>query len=304
MSSGGQQPVTQQTQQTKDPWAPAQEPLQHSMNMARSLVDQGAGYQPWTGATVAGIDPTLQAGLNAQASLFNQNLGGSAGVNAARALGTQTIQDQGFSPELRSLYEQAQGDQNPYLQNILDTSNRQISNKIGSSMSGAGRYGSGMHADVAARAMAEAADPVLAQDYARRQQQMQSIAGGAQQAAGQWAQMMPTLDQAQLAPAQGLANLGQFYQERGQKTLDDQVKLYNTQQAWPWEQVARLNAIAGQAGGLGGTQFGTQTTPINQPSTLQRLFGGAAAGAGIGGSFGGAPGAGIGALGGGLLGML
>ena len=303
MSSGGQQPVTQQTQQTKDPWAPAQEPLQHSMNMARSLVDQGAGYQPWTGATVAGIDPTLQAGLNAQASLFNQNLGGSAGVNAARDLGTQTIRDQGFSPELRSLYEQAQGDQNPYLNSMIDTSNRRINDKIGSSMSGAGRYGSGQHADVAARAMAEAADPLLSQDHARRQQQMQSIAGGAQQAAGQWAQMMPKLDEAQLAPAQGLTNLGQFYQERAQRGIDDQIKLWNAQQARPWEQASRLNAIAGGAGGLGGTMFGTQTTPINQPSTLQRLFGGAAAGAGIGGMFGGAPGAGIGAGIGGLASM-
>ena len=49
---------------------------------------------------------------------------------------------------------------------------------------------------------------------------------------------------------------------------------------------------------------GTQTTPINQPSTLQRLFGGATAGAGLGAAFGGAPGAGVGALGGGLLGLL
>jgi hypothetical protein len=304
MSSGGQQPVTQQTQQTRDPWGPAQGPLQESMNIARGYISNDTGYQPWTGATQAGIDPTLQAGLNAQANIFNQNLGGSAGVNAARDLGTQTIKDQGFSPELRSLYEQAQGDQNPYLQNILNTSNRQISDKIGSSMSGAGRYGSGQHTDVAARAMAEAADPVLAQDYARRQQQMQSIAGGAQQAAGQWAQMMPTLDAAQLAPAQGLANLGQFYQERAQRGIEDQIKLWNAQQARPWEQVARLNAIAGQAGALGGTQFGTQTTPINQPSTLQKFFGGAAAGAGIGGSFGGPVGGAAGAGIGGLLGLL
>ena len=115
---------------------------------------------------------------------------------------------------------------------------------------------------------------------------------------------MPTLDQAQYAPAQNLMALGQYNQERAQKTIDDQIKLYNAQQAYPWEQISRLNAIAGQAGGLGGTQFGTQTTPINQPSTLQKLFGGAAAGAGIGGSFGGLPGAGIGAVGGSLLSLL
>src|SRR6185369_9168800 len=122
--------------------------------------------------------------------------------------------------------------------------------------------------------------------------------------AGQWAQLMPTLDAARLAPAQSLMGLGQFYNERSQKALDDQIKLWNAQQARPWEQAARLNAIAGGAGGLGGTQFGTQTTPINQPSTMQKLFGGAAAGAGIGGSFGGPVGAGIGAVGGGLLGLL
>ena len=146
--------------------------------------------------------------------------------------------------------------------------------------------------------------PIMAQDYARRQQQMQSIAGGAQQAAGQWAQMMPTLDAARLAPAQNLMTLGQFYNERAQSGLGDQIKTYNAQQSLPWEQLARYNAIVGGAGGLGGTMSGTQTTPINNPSTLQKLFGGAAAGAGIGGSFGGPAGAGIGALGGGLLGLL
>jgi len=304
MSSGGQQPVTQQTQQTRDPWGPAQPQLQQSMNLARWYSDNDIGYQPYAGATVAPQDYNSQLGLNNLAAMYTANIGGTPGVNAARDLGTNVIQNQGFSPELRSLYEQAQGDQNPYLQNMLDTSNRQISNKIGSSMSGAGRYGSGMHTDVAARAMAESADPILAQDYARRQQQMQSIATGAQQNAGQWSQLMPQLDEARLAGAQGMAGIGQFYQERAQKSLDDQIKLYNAQQARPWEQVARLNAIAGGAGALGGTQYGTQTTPINQPSTLQKLFGGAAAGAGIGGSFGGPAGAGIGALGGGLLGLL
>ena len=304
MGSSAQQPVTQQTQATRDPWAPAQPYLQKAMTRAGSFFDDNVGYQPYTGSTLSPLNGYFDTSLSGQSNLAVGDLGGTQGVNAARALGTQQIQSGGFSPELRSLYDQAQGDQNPYLQNILDTSNRQISNKIGSSMSGVGRYGSGMHTDTAARAMAEASDPILAQDYARRQQQMQSIAGGAQQAAGQWAQMMPTLDAAQYAPLERIGSIGQFYQERDQKALDDQIKLYNAQQAYPWEQISRMNAIAGQAGGLGGTQFGTQTTPINQPSTLQKLFGGAAAGAGIGGSFGGPAGAGVGALGGSLLGLL
>ena len=54
------------------------------------------------------------------------------------------------------------------------------------------------------------ADPSLAQDYARRQQQMQGIAEGGLQRAGQWAQLMPTLDEAQYAPAERMASVGQF----------------------------------------------------------------------------------------------
>ena len=152
--------------------------------------------------------------------------------------------------------------------------------------------------------MAEAADPLLAQDYARRQAQQQSILEGGQQRMGQWAQLMPTLDEARWAPAQGLMAIGQFQQERAQRTLDDQIKAYNANEARPWEQLARYNAIVGGAGGLGGTTVGSTTTPVNSPSTLQKLLGGGLAGAGIGGSFGGPPGAAVGALGGGLLGMM
>ena len=279
MSSGGQQPVTQQTQQTRDPWSAAQPHLIEGLENAQGLFQSGVGYQPWTGATQAGLDPLVSQGMGAQQGLASSNLGGTAGIKAAQQLGLQQIQ--------------GAGQQNPYLQAILDTSNRRIGDRINSSMSGAGRYGSGQHTDVMARALAESANPVLAEDYNQGLQR-----------AGQWAQLMPKLDEAQYAPAQSLMALGQYNQERAQNQINDQIKLFNAQQARPWENLARYNAIVGGAGALGGSQFGTQTTPINNPSTLQKLLGGAAAGAGIGGSFGGPAGAGIGALGGGLLGMM
>jgi len=304
MGSSSQQPVTQQTQASKDPWAPAQPYLEKAMTRAGSFFDDNTGYQPYSGQTLATIDPVLAQGIGQEYQIGLSQLGGTAGVNAGRAFGTNMIQNQGLSPELRSLYEQAQGDQNPYLQNMLDTNNRRIGDRVNSSVSGAGRYGSGAHTDIMARALAESADPVLAQDYARRQQQMQGIAEGGLQRAGQWAQLMPALDEAQYAPAERVATAGQFNQERAQSWLNDQMKLYNAQQAYPWEQLLRMNAVAGGAGALGGQQVGTQTTPINQPSTLQKLFGGAAAGAGIGGSFGGPAGGAVGAGLGGLLGLL
>jgi len=279
MSSGSQTPVTQQTQQSRDPWAPAQPHLQAAMSEAGNLFQGRVGYEPYAGQTQAAVDPLVRQAMDAQQSMAQGTLGGTEGIKAAQQLGLQQIQQAGGT--------------NPYLEDILNTSNRRISDKIGSSMSGAGRYGSGQHTDVAARAMAEAANPILAEDYTQGLQR-----------AGQWAQLMPTLDQAQYAPAQSLMALGQYNQERAQSQLNDTIKYYNSQQAYPWEQLARYNAIAGGAGALGGSMTGTQTTPINQPSTLQKLFGGAAAGAGLGGSFGGPAGAGIGALGGGLLGLL
>ena len=53
MGSGGQQPVTQQTTQTKDPWSAAQPHLQGIMNQAATWFGQGFGYNPYTGNTTA-----------------------------------------------------------------------------------------------------------------------------------------------------------------------------------------------------------------------------------------------------------
>jgi hypothetical protein len=277
MSSGGQQPVTQQTTQTKDPWSAAQPHLQNVMNSAANLIGSDQGYQPYTGPTQAPLDPLVTQGIGGQQSIAQGSLGGTEGILAAQKLGLQQIQEAGGT--------------NPYLENILNTNNRRIGDRINSSMSGAGRYGSGQHTDVMARALAESADPILAEDYTAGLQR-----------AGQWSQLMPTLDQAQYAPAQSLMALGQYNQDRAQAQLADQMKLYAAQQARPWEQLSRYNAAVGGAGGLGGTQI--TSSPIQQPSTLQRLLGGGLAGAGIGGSFGGPVGAAGGALGGGLLGLL
>ena len=301
MSSGGQQPVTQQTTQVKDPWAPAQPYLQDIMGAASSYRGNDIGYIPYSGQTQSPEAWQLQSGLGRQADIAGANQYGTPDILAGQQLATNMIQNQGLSPELRSLYQQAQGDQNPYLQSILNTSNRQIGDRVNASMSGAGRYGSGAHTDVMTRALAEAADPLLAQDYTRRQQQMQSIAEGGLQRAGQWAQLAPTLDAAQYAPAERLANVGQYETSRSQAALDDQIKQYNAAQARPWEQLARYNAIIGGAGGLGGTQV--TSSPLQNPSATKSLFGGAIAGAGLGSMFG-APGAAVGAGAGGLLGLL
>ena len=69
-SSSSQTPVTQQTQQTKDPWVPAQPYLQQAMGAAGTLFNDKQGYQPYTGATQAPLmarsSTVLDAGEPAQ----------------------------------------------------------------------------------------------------------------------------------------------------------------------------------------------------------------------------------------------
>lgn len=296
MSSSGQSPVTQQTTQTRDPWAQAQPHLLESMENARGLFESGVGYQPYSGNTTANwLNAYNTPGAQEIYSLaVNQPYGGP-GLQNALGQATNMIQNYGLSPEMQNLYNQASTQDNPYLQGAI---NEQV-DRANAGASGMGRYGSGSHD----AAIAQAISPIMAQDYARRQQQRQDILTGGLTRQGQWAQNVPGLEDAQFSNAGRLMGLGEMEKSYQQALLDQQLKLWNAQQARPWEQVSRYNAIAGQAGGLGGTQI-TSSPGATQPSTLQRLLGGSLAGAGLGASIGGLGGAGIGALGGGLLSLL
>jgi hypothetical protein len=213
---------------------------------------------------------------------------------------------QGAANQYQDLYNKASSPDNPYLQAQLDAQNRLIADKVNSATSGMGRYGSAAHTDVLARALSETDAPVLAQDYARRQQEMlaatQGQAGVYQQGlsqAGQYSQLLPSLQQLQYLPAQNEMAVGSIYDQRAQAQLNDQIKLYNAQQSYPWEQLSRFNAVLQGVGGLGGQQV-TSSTPYQAPFA-QRLLGGAVAGGGLGSIFG-PVGTGVGALGGAALG--
>jgi hypothetical protein len=307
--SSGQQPVTQQTTQTKDPWGPSQPYLQGAMASASALYNTNSGYQPYTGNTTANLynQYTNPAIANIMQIAANEP-GGSTQLQGARNLMGDMVTNQGLNAGLQTaagqygdIYSRALGNENPYLQGVL---NQQMG-KVNSAMSGAGRYGSGSHDAAIAQAIA----PTLAQDYMQRQQlQMQAtgamgdIYGQGLQRAGQAAQLIPQLDEARFANAGKLMDLGQQQRSYEQALLDQTLKLHNAQQAYPWENLARYQAIIGGAGGLGGQQI-TTSPGATQPSTMQRVLGGGLAGAGMGSMFG-PVGAGIGALGGGLLGMM
>ena len=315
MSSSSPAP-TVQTTQASTPWQGAQPALQQAISGAQNLYGNDIGFAPYGGPMQATVDPRTAAGLENIVGLAQGERYGSAGVNAAVQQALAMQQNQGLTsgqqnfviPGMQNVYTQASTQENPYLQAQIEANNRRIADKINAGMSAAGRYGSGAHTDVMARSLAEAANPLLAQDYAMRQQLrmqalggLQGVYGGGLDVMGKYAQLIPTLEEARYAPSDRMLGVGQYYMDREQQALANQIAQWNAAQARPWEQISRLNAIASGAGGLGGTKV--TTTPSTAPPLSSRILGGAIAGGGLGSMFG-LPGAGIGALGGGLLGLL
>jgi len=266
------------------------------MGQASVLTNNNIGYQPFTGNTTAPIYNYF--GLNAAndiQNIANAEPAGSANLQGARGLLGSLISNQGLSDPLSNMATTLAQQSNPYLQDVLD----QQMAKVNSAMSGAGRYGSGSHDAAIAQAIA----PTLAQDYMQRQGMAADIYGQGLQRAGQAAQLIPTLDQARFSNAAMLQGLGDQQRAYDQALLDQQLKLWNAQQAYPWENLQRQNALTLGAGGLGGTQI-TTSPGATQPSQMQRILGGSLAGAGLGSAIFPGIGTGIGALGGGLLGMM
>jgi hypothetical protein len=288
------------------------------MNSANTLYNQNIGYQPWTQSVLAPIDPWQQQGMNAAYLRANEdivNQGGTPGWQQAMGLAQQQISNQGITAPLQQqaanynqVFQNNAQTNNPYLQSQIDAQNRIISDKVNSAMEGAGRYGSSNHADVLGRSLAEASYPVLAQDYAMRQGvQLGALQGGTGiynqglQRAGQFAQNLGSMYQQAYAPQEEMMNLGQYNTNRAQTELNAQIQAYNQQQAYPWEMLARNEAIDTGAGALGG--LSTTNTLAYRAPQLQRMLGGALAGGAMGSSFG-PLGAGIGALGGAGLGYM
>lgn len=193
---------SQQQMQIKQPWGPADSHLQNIMQEAGTLYAQGAGSGQWGGTALAPTSAQTQQGFGrlvntAMASdtsaPYNAAVAGSSnggitpqmqpslGVLGNISNGTSAINTGGQYGNLynQSLTQNQQpnsimggianngalaGD-NPHLQAYLEANAARIANRVNSSMSGAGRYGSGSHTDLMARSIAEANNPVLFQAY-------------------------------------------------------------------------------------------------------------------------------------------
>jgi hypothetical protein len=196
---------------------------------------------------------------NAQGGIMN-----TAGQSVAEGLPSQPyrtaigqMQSSGLSPDMQSQIGKLQGmaggdDNNPYLQQMLDTQANRLRNQVGSTMAGGGRYGSAGHQDALVRSISEAQNPILMQAYENNRNRMlqanQTILGaqgqGAQRALG-WGALSPELDSLQYRPYERMGAVGDYLQGRDQSELDLTRANFERSQLMPWENLGRYGEALG-----------------------------------------------------------
>lgn len=84
-------------------------------------------------------------------------------------------------------------------------------------------------------------------------------------------------------PMQDLMQVGAMKEDLATRQMNDRLRIFNEQNQAPWDQIARLNAVASGAGQMGGTT--TQSQPGQNPFLSALGYGLTGAGA-LGGLFG------------------
>lgn len=239
-SSGGSDKTT--TRQDSSPWKEQIPYLKYGMEEAARLYqDASPIYYP--GSTVAQFSPEQNQAFD---MIRARATGGNATMDAAENY-TRNV--------LGGMYA---GD--PYQSQVFQNIQQQVMPAINSQFMGAGRYGSGMHADTAARAMTEAFAPYASSMYQQGLDRM-----------GQAAGMAPVFAQNDYADINALGAIGQQRQAMAQDEINDARNRFDFYQELPYNKLGQfLNNIGGN---YGGTVIGTTRTPSNQPSMFSQIAG-------------------------------
>ena len=182
----------------------------------------------------------------------------------ARSQSTNLIQNQGLSPELKSCYRCSTTQNNPYLQDILDTNNRRIGDRVNHRCRAPAVTVLGPYRCHVAGVGRECRSDLGAGLSGAPAMQQQILEGGLQRS-GQWAQLMPAWTRRNTRRRKHWWVLATLYASARSRNLPIRSSCTTRNKAYPWEQLAALNAIVGGAGGLGGTQV--TSSPVQQPST-------------------------------------
>jgi len=231
--SGSKQTTT--TQQTSNPWSPAQPVLSDILSQAQSLSGNTAAFAPTYTNTINAL------------SDFGRTPSMTAGAAQPIIQGSQ----QGYGQGLSELMATAQGQRmtgNPYLDAALSNASRRTADAVNAQFSGAGRYGSGAHTGVLTDRLGELETSARMGQYnTERQNQLgaaNTLLSGGYQGVG----IAGAADQAQAARMQAAIQAGQLQDEQANAAARAPIS------ALDW-----LRGNATQIGAMGGESSGTQT---------------------------------------------
>lgn len=308
-SSVGTQTGQTQGVQTAAPWSAAQPLLSTVANDAMSAYKSGVGSLPYTSSMVTPMATQTTQGLQGTMTAANAAI---PSLNAAYQNVAGMVENKGFDPlqqqsvdRLNNIAGGGMLTGNPYIDQVIANSSRDIQRAGQMNASGAGRYGSGGYQAVTQRQVGDMSAKMRAEDYARERGYMQDAIGSVFNAGQQRISNIAALPgqlqsayQATLDPYKSMIGVGGAYEDLATRQAADQRRIFDETQAQPWSHIARLQGIANPMASLGGTTTntgsttgttvaaGTQgsSTTAGQAPLWQRLLGGAVAGYGATGS--------------------
>lgn len=267
------------TEQTSDPWAPAQSHLKSILGEAEGAYNKGKNAQFFPGSTVT---PFANQTLEALRRMESRANAGSAGIDSANRAVIQQLSGGYDNPALAYLDKSARGDflnSNPYLDATFNNAADKVQSRVNSQFSGAGRFGSGAHQGVMQEGLGDLATQIYGGNYAQeRGNQLQaqmglgSLFGQGQDQQLQAAGMAPGLFEASFAPDQALGKVGGAFEQQYGNVLKDLMARYDFNQNNQWNQLAKYASLTQPIAASGGRQAGTTT---QSQSALPGLLGAA-----------------------------
>lgn len=199
---------------------------------------------------------------------FSNQTQSALGATEARARGGSPLLAAGQN-EIGATASGAYLGSNPYLDDVVKRATGNAGAAIDARFTGAGRYGSGQHANAVADAAAGIGAQVYGQEYGQERGRMQTAA-----------QAAPGMAQADYGDISQLGAVGAAYEGKAGEELQDEISRFNMQQAAPGNALKDYMAMIG-GGSYGSNQ--TQTQPLFNNPWAQGL-GMAGQAAGVAGS--------------------
>lgn len=247
------------------------------------LYQSGVGGNPYQGSAVADLSDTTMGGINDLA-----RAGANWDTSGTRPL-FQGIGAASVSPSYaeQNLGTIAGGLDNPHFKEALSNQLGDVSDRVQSAMSGAGRFGSGAHTGVLTNELGQLSTGAMADQWNRNIQNQLAATGQMDAARNAGLDRglavtgaMAGMDQAQfqnaLTGAGATLQAGGLLDRQAQAQLDDVVKRWYENDNAPWQRLGLLESAASGAAGPYGTQSGTSRTsnPMGALGAIGGMMGG------------------------------